>query len=165
MRGIRTPNLLLLARNRLGRTLARTGVGMGALSTNRQAAAMSQSPVAPKIHQPLDVHGNLTPKVALDHVVAINDFANLKHFLVGQLGHSPRFGYPYFPHDFISLFRTDPMDVLQRDDDALVSRYVDTGNAGHSYSLLLAPIASKRTTPSPLPGAWHRSTLNLDAGY
>jgi len=28
------------------------------------------------------------------------------------------------------------MDVLERDYDALVGRYVDAGDAGHSYSLL-----------------------------
>src|ERR1700737_981188 len=60
MRDTQAPtSLLLLARNRLGRTLACAGVGMGALPANGQAAAVSQPTVAPKVHQPLDVHGHL----------------------------------------------------------------------------------------------------------
>src|SRR3979411_2697224 len=42
--------LLLLAGDRLGRTLAGAGVGMGALTAHRQAAAMPQPPVAAKVH-------------------------------------------------------------------------------------------------------------------
>src|SRR5258708_4906021 len=48
---------------------------------------MPQPTVAAEIHQPLDVHGHLAPKVALDDVVAVDDLADLQHLLVGQLRH------------------------------------------------------------------------------
>src|SRR5271166_2023974 len=163
-------NLLLLARNRLGRTLACACIGMGTLPADGQTAAMPQPTVAAKIHQPLDVHGNLAPQVTLNNVVTVDDFANLKHFLVGQLGHSPLLRNPDFPHDFIGFFWPDPMDILQCDNNAFVGRYIDAGDAGHVPSLLLpaqskwpalvpqGPIASNNTTPFPVP----RGPVSID---
>src|SRR5690606_36517532 len=50
------PQLLLLAGNRLGRTLAGAGVRLRALAANRQRAAMAQATVAAEVHEALDVH-------------------------------------------------------------------------------------------------------------
>src|SRR5215472_14835280 len=108
---------------------------------------MSQPTVAAEIHQPLDVHGHLAPKVALDDVVAVDDLADLQHLLVGQLRHPPGIRDSDFRHDFIGLFRPDPVDILQCNNDAFVGRYVDAGDAGHSYSLLLQAQAQR---PAPL---------------
>src|SRR5258708_2550569 len=77
--------LLLLAGDRLGRTLARARVGMGTLATHRQSAAMTQAAIAAEIHQTLDVHAGLTPQVTFDHIVAVAHFTNLQHFLIAQL--------------------------------------------------------------------------------
>jgi hypothetical protein len=40
------------------------------------------------------------------------------------------------------------MDILQCNNDALVGRYVDAGDAGHSHSLLL-PTATTRPAVMP----------------
>src|SRR6187549_25518 len=77
--------LLLLAGDRLGRTLARTRVGMGALAAHRQAAAMTQAAIAAEVHQTLDVDADLTTKIALDQIVAVDHFADLQNFLVAEL--------------------------------------------------------------------------------
>src|SRR6202023_1171919 len=69
--------LLLLAGDRLGRTLARARVGMGALTTHRQSAAMAQAAIAAEIHQALDVHAGLATQIAFDHVVAVDHFTDL----------------------------------------------------------------------------------------
>src|SRR6266550_6368061 len=74
--------LLLLAGDRLGRTLARARVGVGALTTHRQSAAMTQAAIAAEIHQTLDIHAGLAPQVAFDHIVAVNHLADLQHFLI-----------------------------------------------------------------------------------
>src|SRR5262249_25354508 len=47
--------LLLLAGDRLGRTLAGAGIGVGALAADGQPTPMSQPTVAAEVHQPLDV--------------------------------------------------------------------------------------------------------------
>ena len=86
---------------------------MGALAADRKPAAMTQPAVAAEVHQPLDVHGRLAPEIALDHVVAVDHLADLQHLLVGQLGHPALIRNPDFLHDFIGLFRPDPMDILQ----------------------------------------------------
>src|SRR5258705_4981160 len=137
---------------------------------------MSQPTVAAEVHQPLDVHGDLASQVALNDIVAVDDFADLQHLLVGQLRPPPGVRDPDLRHDFIGLFRPDPMDILQSNDDALIGRYIDAGDAGHSHSLLLPPrskrpalvsarrFASDNATPSPFRSARYRSTSRLGCG-
>ncbi len=81
----RTTSSLSSCRRSLGRTLAGARIGVRALAADRQAAAMAQAAIAAEVHQPLDVHRDLAAQVALDHVVAVDGFADLEHFGVGQL--------------------------------------------------------------------------------
>src|ERR1700753_2145962 len=78
-------SLLLLAGDGLGRALARTRIGVGALTAHRQAATMTQATIAAEVHQTLDVHADFATKIALGQIVAVDPFADLPHFLVGQL--------------------------------------------------------------------------------
>src|ERR1700676_4492864 len=91
--------LLLLARDRLGRTLARARVGMGTLATHRQSAATTQTAIAAEIHQTLEVHADLATQVAFDHVVAVDHFTGLQHFLIAQLRDAAIDGYLDLLHD------------------------------------------------------------------
>src|SRR5436305_1492906 len=99
--------LLLLAGDRLGRTLARARVGVGALATHRQSAAMTQAAIAAEVHQTLDVHAGLTTQVAFHHIVAIDHFANLQHFLVAQLRHPAIVGNLDLLHDLGGILLAD----------------------------------------------------------
>src|SRR5262245_3849539 len=69
------------------------------------------------------------------------------------------------------------MDILQCNNDALVGRYIDAGDAGHGHVLLIAGSiemagdhsgrwrsANDNATPSPFPGARYRSTSRLGCG-
>src|SRR5436305_12172494 len=49
------PLLFLLAGDRLGRTLAGAGVGVGALAADGKALAVTQAAIAGQVHQALDV--------------------------------------------------------------------------------------------------------------
>jgi hypothetical protein len=129
--------LFLLPGNGLCRTLAGARIGVGALAAYRQTAAMAQTAVAPKIHQPLDIHRNFAPEIALDYVVAVDDLTELKHFLVGELRNPTRLGHRNLLQDFLGFGVADAMDVLKRDHDALVGWYVDTGDTSHSQLLLV----------------------------
>src|SRR4249919_136446 len=51
------------------RTLAGTGVGAGALATQRQAATVTQAAVAAQVHQALDGDTHLAAQIALDYVL------------------------------------------------------------------------------------------------
>src|SRR5260370_8828445 len=123
--------LLLLAGDRLGWTLARARIGMGALTTHRQSAAMTQAAITAEIHQPLDVHAGLATQVAFDHVVAVDHFTNLQHFLIAQLRDAAIIGNLDLLQDLSRVFLADAMVVLWRDQAALVGRDLHTGNTGH----------------------------------
>src|SRR6266446_4654776 len=125
---------------------------------------MPQPAVAAEVHQPLDVHGHFAPQVPFDHVVAVDDLADLQHFLVGQLRYPAGLRNPDFPHDFIGLSRPDAMDILQCNNDAFVGRYVDAGDAGHSLSLLLPARAGPAILPREAVPKRYRDTLPVPQG-
>jgi hypothetical protein len=58
---------------------------MCTLSAYRQASTVTQPSVTSKVHESLDVHGDIAPQVAFHHIVTIDDFANLQDLLIGQL--------------------------------------------------------------------------------
>src|SRR3978361_1284155 len=124
-------NLLLLAGDRLGRALARARVGVGTLTTHRQTAAMTQAAIAAEVHQTLDVDADFTTKIALDQIVAVDDFADLKHFLVAELAAPPLGLNLHLRDDLGRVLLADAMDVLERDQDALVGWDIHAGNTGH----------------------------------
>src|SRR5262249_45290587 len=148
-----TAVLFLLAGDGLGWAFAGARVGVGALSTNRQAAPVTQSAVAAEIHQPLDVHRNLAPQVAFAHVVAVAHLAGLQHFLIRELRHPARLIDVHLLHDLLSLRRADAMDVLQGDLHPLIRRYVNPSDTGHSLHSCRQP-----TSVSPLSGC--KSSIN-----
>src|SRR3989304_6546692 len=61
-----SPVLLLL--DRLARPLAGTCIRSGALTTDGQTTAMAHAPVRSQIHQPFDIHADVTAQIALDHL-------------------------------------------------------------------------------------------------
>src|ERR1700682_99202 len=123
--------LLLLAGDRLGRPLAGARVGVGALTAHRQAAAMTQTAIAAEVHQSLDVHAGLATQIAFDQIVAVDHFTDLQHFLIAQLRNATVFGNLDLLHDLGGVLLADAMDVLERDQDALVGRDIHAGNTGH----------------------------------
>src|ERR1044071_6570533 len=132
----------LLAGNGFGRTLAGAGVGVGALAADRQALAVTQTAIAAEIHQALDVDGNLAPQIAFDHVIAVDHFTDLQDFLVGQLRHPTLHRDVDLRHDVLGVLLADAMDVLERDDDALVGRNIHACNSGHDFTPVPAGAAA-----------------------
>ena len=99
--------------------------------------AVAEAAIGAEIHQALDVDRHLAPEVALDKVVPIDRLANLHHFCVGELGHATLSWNVHLLADFLSLLRTDAVNILKRDDDALVGRNVNAGYTSHSFMLHL----------------------------
>src|SRR6202012_5401189 len=129
---------------------------------HRQSAAMTQAAIAAEVHQTLDVHAGLAAKVALHLIVAVDHFADLQHFLVGKLRHAAVIGNLYLLQDIGGVLLADAMDVLERDQDALVGRDIHAGNTGHgllsccrslgdgmSFGFLGQVSANANTTPFP----------------
>src|ERR1051326_5818428 len=144
--------LFLLAGNRFRRTLAGARVGVGALPAHRQAATMPQPAIAAQIHQPLDVHGHFASQVAFHDVVAVDDFAKLGHFVIGELRYPARVRKRHLLHDLLGLGWADAMDVLQRDHHALVGRCVAPRDASHCQ--LLPATAGRTAKPIVRRGGW-----------
>jgi len=125
---------------------------------------MTQAAIAAEVHQPLDVHAGLAAKVALDDVVAVDHFADLQDFLIAQLADAAILREFDLLHDLGRDARADAMNVLKRDQHALVGRDVHAGNTGHVVSPVADPFigpvclfrylgqvsANANTTPNPL---------------
>src|SRR5271157_1477836 len=125
---------LLLAGDGLGLALARARVGVGALSAHRQLPAVAEAAIGPEIHQALDVDCDFATKIALDEIVAVDGFADLQHFGVRQLGDAALRGDMNLLANLFGLLRPDPVNILKRDDDALVGGYVDACDTSHSLN-------------------------------
>src|SRR2546421_3662685 len=124
-------HLLFLAGDRLGRALARARVGVGALAAHRQAAPMTEAAIAAEVHQTLDVDTGLAAKIAFDEVVAVDHFADLQDFLVAQLADATISRDLDLLDDLGRILLADAMNVLERDQNALVGRDIHAGNTGH----------------------------------
>src|SRR5690606_17355089 len=116
----------------------RARIGMRALAANRERTTVTQAAVAAKVHQTLDVHRDFTTQVTFNLVVAVNRFTNLKHFGVGELIHTTIEWDTDLLNDLSRKLRADAVDVLQRNDHALVGRNVNAGYTCH-LRLHLAP--------------------------
>src|SRR5690606_25270168 len=127
-------NLLLLAGNRLCGALAGTRIGVRALATNRQRAAVAQAAIAAQIHQPLDIHRNFATQIALDLIVTVDGFANGQDLGVGKLIDTTLGGNADLVDNLLGEFLANAVDVLKRDHHALVGRNVDAGYTGHLFS-------------------------------
>ena len=95
---------------------------------------MTQTTVATKIHKALDVHRYFTTQITLDEIVAVNHFADLKNFGIGQLIDATLGWQVKSRNDLFGLLRTNAVNILQRDDHALVRRNVDASYTGHQPS-------------------------------
>ena len=134
-----SPLFLLLGTDLTLRTLAGTSVSVGALSTDREALAVTEATVAANIHQTLDVHVALTAQIALNHELGVVDVltdcidfvfrkilntgVNIDVALIADLGGGSA---------------ADAVDVGQTDLNTLLARKVDTINTGQRWSPLLA---------------------------
>src|ERR1017187_1210569 len=77
--------LLLVGNGAAARSFARTGVGMRALSANRQPAAMPQPAVRTHLDVPLDVHRDFFAEVAFDGALFFQNRTDLIDFVFRQV--------------------------------------------------------------------------------
>src|SRR5439155_26333587 len=131
LRSVEASALLFLPCDRTRRPLARTRVGVGPLAAHRQPPAMPQSAIAAEIHQPLDVHRDGSPQIALDRVFAVDQLAHPQHLVVGHLVRPALGRDADLAADLGGLGPADAMDVGQGDRYALVIRDVDASNSRH----------------------------------
>jgi hypothetical protein len=95
---------------------------------------MSQAAIGSQIHEPLHVHGDFPPKVTLNLVRAINNLSDLGRFHLGELIRIEVRIKVGFIQDFLGACPTNPVDVCQRNLQALVFRQVNSSNTSHDLT-------------------------------
>src|SRR5207245_1172473 len=112
------PHLLLAGNGLLG-SLARAGVGMGALPVHGKTAAVANALVTADLDLALDVLGDVTPQVTLDLEVLVDVVAEPADLFVGEVTH-PRVSVDAGGGAHLLRPRAaDAEDVRQRDLQAL----------------------------------------------
>src|SRR5512135_2789439 len=127
----KAPLLLSLHRG-LPRSLPGPRVRSRSLTSHRQALSVPQTPVAPDIHEALDVYVHLFAKIAFDLVLLFNDVPDLRNlFLAEHI--RPLIRVNACPREYLVRHRSpDPVEIGQRDLDPLLSGDVNTGNSCHA---------------------------------
>src|SRR5262249_3086187 len=123
---------LLLAGDGSRRALAGPRIGVGALTVNGQAFAVTQAAIAAEVHQPLNVHRGFAAQVAFDLIVAIDDLADPDDIVIGQLIDARRASDTGLVADVFRALRSDPIDIGQANLHPLFSRDVNACNARHA---------------------------------
>jgi|SRR5258705_8887858 len=79
---------LLLSDGRAPRTLSRSSIGMSSLPTYGECSAMPQTAITTDVHQPLDVHLNPFPQIALDLTLGLENGTNSAQLIFIQVFNS-----------------------------------------------------------------------------
>src|ERR1700759_2890338 len=104
---------------------------MSSLAPHGQPLAVTQPAVRAQVHQPLDIHRNLPPKVALDRVFTIDQLADAHNPVVGHLLHASVGRNTDSAADLNSLGPSDAVDVDQADRDPLLVWDIDASDPRH----------------------------------
>ena len=121
----------------LSRSLARAGVGLGTLSSNRQSPEMPDASIGLDRLQTFERQSMIPSEIALDDIFPfLHGVHNLGKLLFVQiLRPDLRVDVGVFEND-TGIGRTNAVDVAERDVDSLTAGNVHTENAGHINSTL-----------------------------
>src|SRR5690606_17876156 len=125
---------LLLPGDGALRALAGTCVGLGALTADRQTAAVAQALVGADLDLAADVGGDLAAQVTLHLVVAFDVVAKGDELVVGEVLDADVLVDLRRLEDLDGAGTADAVDVGEGDHHALVARDVDAGKTCHADS-------------------------------
>jgi hypothetical protein len=111
---------------------------VGSLASNRQTAPMTEAAIATEVHQSLDVHVDLTSKVAFDLEVLVDAFADSLDVCLVEILSTLALRNARRLTNVLRVMRTDPIDVLQRNHRVFPTWKVDACDTCHS--LLSLPL-------------------------
>src|SRR3954447_15762387 len=129
--GISRSLRLLLAGNGALRTLAGASVGLGALTADRQALAVTAALVGADLDLAADVGLDLSTEVALDLEVGFDRVTQTDQLGVAQLVHAGVGTDPGGREELLGAGTADAVDVGECDLDALVTQEIHTNEACH----------------------------------
>ena len=127
---------------------------------------MSQTTIAPDVHQPLDVHLDLLAQIAFYPALLVDHRANAIDFLFGQLSNALIDAYARFSKYLVGARAPDAVYVRQTDFSSFVSWQVDTCDACLSSSDCFALEARwlVTTLASACASGWCKSPSPLRGG-
>src|SRR5262245_56706975 len=121
----------LLVGNRLARTLAAACIAACALPAHGQPAAVPQTPIAVDLLEPVDVLHGHAPQGTLDHEVLLEIARDVGDLVVLEVLGAHAGVDRELLEDLAGDRRTNAVDVLQRDLDALFAGDVDAEETRH----------------------------------
>ena len=111
-------------------TLAGASVGVGALTVDRKALAVTEAAVAADLHHAGGVLTHLAAKVALGGVVRVDEVTNLGDLVLGEVLDAGIGVDTNLRADLGGAGLADAVDVGESDLNALVARQVDAVDTG-----------------------------------
>jgi len=117
---------------------------MRTLSAHRQTLAVSQATIGADLHKTLDVLAYLTTEVTLDLEVPVNILTKTNSLLFCEILDTGIRVDAGFLQNLGSGGQADTVDVSQANLNALLTREIDTRNAGQSNSLLALTLLMAR---------------------
>jgi hypothetical protein len=97
---------------------------------------MPKSPVAPDVHQALDVHRDFATQIPLDPHLFVDDFANPVDLVICEVPHARVRIDIRAIEQFLAGMEPDSKDIRQCRLDSLIARKIDTCNSRHVASPL-----------------------------
>jgi hypothetical protein len=122
---------LLLAGDCAAWALLGAGVGVRALTTNGQASAVTDPPVAPDVHESLDVHRDFGAQRALDAKILFDRLAKLIGISIAQVANALLGVDASRLENPSRQGAADSEDVRQADLDLLLAREIYASNTRH----------------------------------
>jgi hypothetical protein len=121
-----------LARDGFRRALTGTGIGMGALAANGQAAAVAATPVTTQVHQSLHIHGHFAPEVAFDLKFLVDCLADPHQFVVGEVVYPPFRGNADILANLCGRVPSDAVNIREGDYHPLRGRNINASDTRQS---------------------------------
>jgi hypothetical protein len=103
------------------------------LSAHGQALAVTKSPVTADVLQVLDIHRDITPKVALNRKGLVNILSQLTNVGFGQVLDSYVGAYPGSLQNLVRSRAAYTENIGKTDFYPLFSRQINAGNTCHFY--------------------------------
>src|ERR1700749_4763539 len=141
--------LLLAGHLHALRTLARARVGLRVLTANRKPATVAQASIAADLLKALDVLRTLSPQVALDDDLRVDQLAQLDDLLLSQVANLAIRLDPDLREEMVGRRPPNPVDVCETALDPLVERDVDPGDARHQPCRCLCRGLEQMTSTRP----------------
>ena len=130
----------------LARAFARTRIRLRPLASHRQSAQMPDATITFDCLEPFQIHADLPAQITFNHILAVlNGVDDLRELLLGQILCANARINIRLGEDHFRVARANPVNIPQRNVDALVRRNFYSNNTCHKLKLFsLASVCAGR---------------------